>query len=284
MLLDVRGGPTELLRAAGAAVGGPLESASSGLLRALPDQVRRPDAAALLQEVARLQKENERLAMTNQLLADQFAAVTGERALAAYAGTLAQATVSARVVGATSPPAHAAVTIDVGSDAGVAPDSAVLVPGGLVGRVVEVGPVTSTVQLVTSPDSGVAVRLSRSRQTGLVQGTGDSHELALRHVDALADVRTGDTVVTLGSPGDRPFPPGLTVGTLSDVGSAGDVNRRIQVTPAVDVGTLDRVVVLAASRASIGSDPSTGSSPSTGPGTEVGSAPDPGRDAGEDGQ
>lgn len=249
MLLDVRGGPTDVLRGVAAAAGGPLQSASSGLLGTLPEQIGRPDAAGLQQELEALRAENERLALGNELLADQLAAVTGEQVLEAFRETVDGTTVIAKVVAASTPPAQAgaAVTIDAGSDAGIRPDSAVVVPSGLVGRVVDVGPVTSTVQLVTGPDSGVAVRLQRTRQTGLAQGTGDPHQLNLRHVDPLAAVQPGEPVVTLGSPGDRPFPPGLVVGTITAAGPAGDVNRTIELTPAVPSGTLDRVLVLTGS-------------------------------------
>lgn len=263
MLLDVRGGPTDLLRAVGAAIGGPLQSAASGLLGAIPEQVQRPDADALRQRVARLEAENDHLSVANELLAEQFSALAGERALNHFAETVEGATVTARVVGAVSPPAQAAVTIDAGADAGIVPDSAVLVPDGVVGRIVQVGPTTSTVQLITSPDSGIAVRLERSRQTGLVQGTADPHRLALRHVDPLAPLQAGEAVLTMGSADGRPFPAGLPVGTLHDVGTVGDVNRRLAVVPAVELGRLDGVVVVNSAE-STGSRGDTGSGDGTG--------------------
>lgn len=249
MLLDLRGGPTDTLRAVGRWVGGPIEAASSALFGPVATQVlRRPDEAGLQQRIAELTAENQRLQLHNDALAERLAAAPGAAAIERYAAAADQPLVTARVVAAASEPLAQAVTLDVGADQGISAGDPVVAPAGLVGRVLATGPSASTVQLVTDPASAVAIRLQAARQAGLAQGAGRGQPLLLSHVDVLAEVRPGDRIVTLGSPGERPFPAGIPVGVVRSVtGAVGDVGRRIDADPAVALGGLDRVAVLVSS-------------------------------------
>lgn len=245
MLLDLRGGPTDALRAAGSWVGGPLEAAAAGVTGSVGSALRRPDVEALEDRITALDRENTDLRLRVDALTEQLAGAADAAAVERLTTSLDQAAVAAQVVAGGTQPTSATVTVDAGSTAGVRDGSAVLVPGGLVGRVVAVGPTTSTVQLVTDPASAVAVRIQSSRQAALAQGAGRSETLDLDYVDPLAAVRVGDRLVTMGSPGGRPFPAGIPVASVASVtGSMGDVDRAVTATPAVDLGALDHVAIL----------------------------------------
>ncbi|QNN50215.1 hypothetical protein H9L10_03990 [Phycicoccus endophyticus] len=148
------------------------------------------------------------------------------------------------------------VTIDVGTRDGVEADRTVLCADGLVGRVERAGPWTSDVLLLGAAEVTVGVRVGTAGTLGEASGTAqpgapvaDPGTLSLALLDT-APLRRGATVRTLGSPGGRPFAPGVRVGVVTRVRSgAGRLAATGVVTPAVDPGTLDVVgVVVGASR------------------------------------
>ena len=96
-------------------------------------------------------------------------------------------------------------------------DTAVLSGGALVGRVTEVSRSTATVQLINDADSQVAVRVRDSRELALVSGASQGSELQLELFDPLVQIKPDQRLVTVGSPGGRPFPPGLAVGSVGTV-------------------------------------------------------------------
>ena len=159
--------------------------------------------------------------------------------------------VTARVVAldraGTSGPER--ITLDVGRRDGVRTDSAVVAPDGLVGRVVSVGEWSADVSVIGSPGSGVGVRTGAKGVIGTLSG---SHPTTTHAADELVitqltrdRAREDDEVVTLGSPGQRPYPPGVPVGTVTRVERApGQLTDTAVVEPAVDLATVDVVAVV----------------------------------------
>ncbi len=244
MLLDLRGGPTDALRAVGAVAGGPVQTAADSVFGPLRTAgFRRADTEQLQQRVAELEEANRRLALRGDALAEQVDDQGAAAAAEQRAADMAQAAVAARVVAGDPALGAAAVTLDAGAADGIVPDAPVLVAGGLVGRVATVSGATSSVLLLTDPASAVAVRVGD--HAALVRGTGNPHAALLDHVDPLADLGTGQKVTTLGSDDGWPYPPGLTVGSVRTVsGGLGDLAREITVEPAVTTDTVDHVIVL----------------------------------------
>lgn len=135
-------------------------------------------------------------------------------------------------------------TIDRGSDDRLAVDQAVIAGGGLAGRVLSVAPGTAVVRLAPDPQFAVGGSLVGTGEAGIVRGTGDPGALTLELLDPLADVSVGDAVATYGSPGAGPFPPGLAVGEVVDVGDPADTRRTLVLQPAVDATALSVVAVV----------------------------------------
>ena len=79
----------------------------------------------------------------------------------------------------------------------------------------------------------------RTRQRGLLRG-GDRPEL--ENIPLLADVRTGDQVVTAGI--DGVFHRGIPIGYVSAVEPDQGLFQRIYVDSAIDFESLDQVHVL----------------------------------------
>jgi rod shape-determining protein MreC len=136
------------------------------------------------------------------------------------------------------------ITIDRGSDDGVAVNQAVITHRGLVGRVVEVHPRAAKVLLVTDVNSAVSARVQNpdSRATGTARGIGDGR-LLLQYVPRADKLRTGDIAITTGIGGV--FPAGLVIGNVVQVRQRDvEVFQEALVEPAVDVRNLERLYVL----------------------------------------
>ncbi|MFD4141473.1 MULTISPECIES: rod shape-determining protein MreC [unclassified Streptomyces] len=136
------------------------------------------------------------------------------------------------------------VTIDIGSDDGIARDMTVLNGDGLVGRVTTVGPGTATVLLAIDPDFTVGTRMEKTNELGFATGQGD-RPLSVQLLNGKAKVKKGDRLVTFGSQADRPFVPGVPVGEIVRVEPlGGDLTRNVYVRPYVGFSKLDIVGVV----------------------------------------
>lgn len=136
------------------------------------------------------------------------------------------------------------VTIDVGSEDGVAEDMTVLNGDGLVGRVTTVGTGTATVLLANDPSFTVGTRLEGSEEIGFANGRGDD-TLDVELLNHRSEVDVGDRMVTYGSQDNVPFVPGVPVGEVMSVDrSAGDLTRTVRVRPYVAFTQLDIVGVV----------------------------------------
>ena len=196
---------------------------------ALPGLSR--DAAALRAENARLNQENARL----HEVAAAYAAESDVRPVVdLYHG------VEARVVGFPPENESRAITIDKGSTAGVHRDDGVLAAGGAIGRVESVGPFSSTVVLITDYTSRIPAVVRRGRWWGIARGNLAS--VRVEYVPEDAPMRVGDVIVTGEG---RSFHAGVPIGTVTAI-ERGDATlyQTAIVKPAVDLGALDRVVVV----------------------------------------
>jgi rod shape-determining protein MreC len=153
-------------------------------------------------------------------------------------------TVAASVVSVTNSNFDLTVKIDRGTDAGIAVGMPVVSGGGLVGRVVEVSRLRSTVVLITDPNSAVGVTLVNANEKAVAEGNGPGKDLRLDFLDPKSKVAEGDKVVTSGLQGGR-YPQGIPVGTVKAVRRPpGAVQPEVEVTPIVDLRRLEFVKVL----------------------------------------
>jgi rod shape-determining protein MreC len=251
--LDYHGGtdsPMEPARRAMGEVFGPVESAAAQAVRpvtSIPEWFR--TRSSMRHEIATLTSQNADLRQqvnTSGLDRNRLAEYDG---LTAAASTLGQALVPARVVGVGATQTFSrTVTIDAGSEAGLAPDQTVVNADGLVGRVLRVTRTTATVLLVVDAESVVGGRIGESMQLGFLHGRGDlgsSGRLDLELVDDSVVPAKGDVVVTWGSEDGAPYVPGVPVGRVTAVfSSLRQTSQRAVIAPFVDFGALDVVGVV----------------------------------------
>jgi rod shape-determining protein MreC len=121
--------------------------------------------------------------------------------------------------------------------------TAVIAPDGLIGRVVDVRPGASIIQVLTDPASTVGAHVVRNRTQGIVEGDPRG---TIRFKFMARDgsgIQVGDLIVTSGAGGL--FPRGIPVGrvrTIDDRGSA--LFHYANLSPAVDFARIDEVLLI----------------------------------------
>lgn len=86
---------------------------------------------------------------------------------------------------------------------------------GVMGQVVEAGPFSAYVMLISDPNHALPVEVNRTGLRTIAMGTGDTGRLALTDLPLSADVRRGDLLVTSGLGGR--FPAGFPVARITRV-------------------------------------------------------------------
>ena len=139
--------------------------------------------------------------------------------------------------------------LDKGTNDGIAVgDVAVAAGGALAGRVVEVGPDSAKVVLLTDAESTVIGQLTTNAATGEVVGQLGG-VLIMRQIDSSDVVTVGDEVVTAGielGVGVRsPYPKGLLVGQVVDVRrDSNSVVQTAYLRPAAPLDRLESLLVI----------------------------------------
>ena len=106
------------------------------------------------------------------------------------------------------------IILNKGSKDGVEIGNTILGPGGLLGRVDKTSLFTSTVTLLTSPESKIGVWVDRVQINGLLVGLGNDHPtLILYSKDA--DIQVGDFVSS--SPASTLIPPNIPIGIVQSL-------------------------------------------------------------------
>ena len=245
--LDFRDAGSSPAHTIGADVFGPVERTASAVASPF-ESLFRTASGHDSSEIASLQKQNDQLRA--QLAQAQVS--TQEQAQLSQLLHLTSAS-SYKIVAATVIAAGGAysdtVTIDVGTHAGITTNETVLNGDGLVGTVTAVAGSSATVQLATDAAATAGVRIAGTNEVGSASGMGSTmgaaQQLKLSLFSATAVLQPGQTVVTFGSVGGRPYVPGVPVGTVTQVTSPpGALTQTALVKPFADFTGLGVVGVV----------------------------------------
>ncbi|MFB9835138.1 rod shape-determining protein MreC [Actinoallomurus acaciae] len=250
--VDYRGGnnsPLRALRGFGEAIFGPIEQGATAVVHPVAGAFHTfTGAPSAHRRITRLERENQRLRQqlrTGQLdkrRAGELERLLGTSGLGGYRIVPAEVISSGEGLENT-------VTLDVGSRSGVQPNMTVLSGDGLVGRVTRVGPTSSTVMLAIDAASSVGGRLEKSDEIGIVQGAGrrGGSSLKFQLLDSTVVMEPGQRIVSFGSEDDRPYVPGVPIGTIARIErTSGSLTRTAVVRPFVRFTSLDVVGVVVA--------------------------------------
>lgn len=150
-------------------------------------------------------------------------------------------TVPARLIAVESSDLFRTGLLDRGSSDGVRVDGVVVAPGGLVGRVIALGPHTARLQLLSDKTAAAGVLLPRGARAAVAKGDGKG-AIAVEYVPTIEPVEKGDVVVTSGT--DGVYPNGLRVGRVSALAKKSTLFWDIQLEPAADPRRESMVFVL----------------------------------------
>lgn len=247
--VDIRGGdqsPLQGARTAAASVFGPVEDAVASAVDPVGNAIAAVrDSGSRHDRLVQLERENAalKLRLGRSDLTRNRAAELDSLLKTAGAGQYGIKAAQVIAIGAAQGFSWT-VTIDAGSNDGIQRDMTVLNGSGLVGRVTTVGPSTATVLLACDPDFTVGTRMEKSMEIGFATGQGD-RPLRVQLLNGRADVKAGDRLVTFGSQADKPFVPGVPIGTVVKLDPmAGGLTRTIEVQPFVGFTRLDVVGVV----------------------------------------
>jgi rod shape-determining protein MreC len=121
----------------------------------------------------------------------------------------------AEVLAVASEPFVNQVIINKGTRDNVYVGQPVLDASGVMGQVMQVGPITSRVLLITDPKSGIAVQNTRNGIRAVAVGDSYSSKMRLMYVPKTIDIREDDIFTTSGL-GDH-YPEGYPVGKVFKV-------------------------------------------------------------------
>jgi rod shape-determining protein MreC len=157
-------------------------------------------------------------------------------------------TTTARVL--SSDPSNFSHTVDIskGSDDGLKVGMPVVNGAGLVGRLVQVTPNRSTVQLITDPDFLVGVRLlGADLATGTSRGQGPGEDLLVdtRLEPDIDDPPKPGTALTTSGAQNSAFPDSIPVGKVRTVRETdGGLTYELVVRPMADTDRMQFATVL----------------------------------------
>lgn len=170
---------------------------------------------ALLDENQQLRAEALLLKAKVQKLAALEAENVRLRELLNSSALVDDSVLVAEIIGVSPEPQRHEIIINKGRNEGAFVGQPVIDALGLMGQVIQVGPLQSTVLLITDATHALPVQINRNGVRAIAEGVGLYNELRLQHVAATTDIKVGDLLVSSGL-GHR-FPAGYPVGVVSEV-------------------------------------------------------------------
>jgi rod shape-determining protein MreC len=135
------------------------------------------------------------------------------------------------------------LTVNRGKGDNIPRLSAVISPDGLIGRIVDVRPGASIVQVLTDPASTVGAHVLRTRTPGIVEGDPRGTLRFKFMARDGASIQSGDVLVTAGQGGL--FPRGIPIGTVRAIDNRGSaLFHYAELAPAVDYARVDEVLLV----------------------------------------
>ncbi len=194
-------------------------------------------------ENTRLREEVERLRVEALQAGEAREENLRLRKLLALRERLPLSTLAGEVIGKEWSGWVRSLTVNRGRGDGITRLTPVIVPEGLLGRVVEVRAQAAVIQLLNDPGSAVATTVQRSRAVGVVEGEPGGRIRFKFLARDRGGIQEGDLIVTSGL-GDL-FPKGLPVGRVTRVEEKGSALFHYAVlAPVVDFARVEEVLLL----------------------------------------
>lgn len=169
----------------------------------------------LQQRVDQLERANLRLSARQQKFETLLAENERLRELLDAAAKRDERVLVAELLAVDLDPFRQQVVVNEGSRNGVYRGQPVIDADGVMGQVVQVGPFTANVLLISDRDHALPVQINRTGLRTIAAGRGESDRISLLYIPNSADVRVGDLLVTSGLGGR--FPANYPVARIREV-------------------------------------------------------------------
>lgn len=163
----------------------------------------------------------------------------------------------ARIIARDSGNWYHSFVVNKGSNDGIETDMNVIAGTGLVGRVTEVGPDWAKVLSIIADNSNVSATLLSTEEHLIVSGDLESYSQGSIRFSQLIDrdsaVIEGDKIVT-SNISDK-YLPGILIGYIKSIDvDSNNLTKSGEVTPAVDFGRLDEVLIILDKKQTVATD------------------------------
>ena len=197
----------------------------------------------LVESSQRLQRQVLILEQKVQRLAVLEAENVRLRELLNSSANLDASVLVAEIIGIDPDPNRQELVINKGGRDDVKQGQAVLDSQGLIGQVVEVGPLSARVLLITDASHAMSVQVNRNGVRAILAGTGQGNRLRLLYVPDTADVRKGDLLVSTGL--GQLYPRGYPVAEVVSVShQSGAAFAEIQARPNAHLDRVSHVLLV----------------------------------------
>ena len=190
-------------------------------------------------------KENiDHLKKQNDQYYELEAANARLRELVNFSYSIDYKVIAAQVIGLEPTRRFDSVIIDKGQKDNISTDMPVVTSSGIVGRIVSVSRNYAKVLLLIDKNSSVDALLQRTRERGVIKGSGRNNPCSFNYLETTADVMIGDRIVTSGLEGL--FPKGISIAYVTDINPniQGSLFKEIYVQPTVNFSKLEEVLVI----------------------------------------
>jgi len=183
------------------------------------------DLVVNISRLKKIERENKRL-----------------RKLLGFQKTLPYKTIAASVITRDSTDWRRSFIIDKGSKGGIKDGMSCATDKGFIGKVVEVGSVSSKVSLVSDPGSRIGVIVEPSRDSGVLIGSPDGTSKII-YLSLDSKIKRGNKVITAGF--GECSPKGLPVGEVIRVGmESARLYKYAIVKPYENTGSVEEVLCI----------------------------------------
>lgn len=149
----------------------------------------------------------------------------------------------AEIIGVDPDPNRQELVINKGGQDNVVQGQAVLESQGLIGQVVETGPLSARVLLITDASHAMSVQVNRNGVRAILAGTGQGSRLRLLYVPDTADIKEGDLLVSTGL--GQLYPRGYPVARVSRVShQSGAAFADIEARPTARLDRVSHVLLV----------------------------------------
>ncbi len=150
-------------------------------------------------------------------------------------------TISAAVISRKTGSWWRQIILNKGSKDGVQIGNIVIGPGGLLGRVNNISLFTSSVKLLTSPESKLGVWIDRIQTNGLLVGSGDDFPTLIFYSKNI-DIKVGDFVSS--SPASTLLPPNIPIGIVKSIDESFQSKKMAKILLLAKPNVIDWVQIL----------------------------------------